>query len=442
MSDLSLDKLDEYVPLQVFALTDVYTVISLSQVNRYFNAISSAKQLWPSLVRDLSLRGLIDVPLEDILVNFSPNELIGEVKRAVVGPLAWSPESATAPTLMRQFTIPFEVADGSQVRSYGELLRGGRYTVFRTHDFLTGNNLLECWELATGCRVWTCTRTGFIIVHTAFQVCRGSKAKHSKFMFTYRDAHLLFLEVDLETVHSRELFQFHSALISQMNCASPQIEEDYIGFNLMKARNNLWITILMNWRSEEYIVFDIPSTQPNFFIVPGHIIFHKCSTPGSVRIYPISSLQRIWRPVSRFDLQDPVLDIQIIPEITVPVTGTVGPIVMITGCPTAPNPFICRRGPLTSGHLPNVEETDIAPDGTINHPIGTVSTHRLSYCTSTNTLEFTLQSTLPQPRHSGQISRAGYMRCGSGRSTKGSFLLTGQQLRTPHIMADWWFYTT
>jgi hypothetical protein len=110
-------------------------------------------------------------------VNFSPNELIGEVKRAVVGPLAWSPESATAPTLMRQFTIPFEVADGSQVRSYGELLRGGRYTVFRTHDFLTGNNLLECWELATGCRVWTCTRTGFIIVHTAFQVCRGSKAK-------------------------------------------------------------------------------------------------------------------------------------------------------------------------------------------------------------------------------------------------------------------------
>jgi hypothetical protein len=122
----------------------------------------------------------------------------------------------------------------------------------------------------------------------------------------------------------------------------------------------------------------------------------------------LSSLQRIWRPVSRFDLQDPVLDIQIIPEITVPVTGTVGPIVMITGCPTAPNPFICRRGPLTSGHLPNVEETDIAPDGTINHPIGTVSTHRLSYCTSTNTLEFTLQSTLPQPRHSGQISRAGY----------------------------------
>jgi hypothetical protein len=45
----------------------------------------------------------------------------------------------------------------------------------------------------------------------------------------------------------------------------------------------------------------------------------------------LSSLQRIWRPVSRFDLQGPVLDIQIIPEITIPVTGTVGPIVMITG---------------------------------------------------------------------------------------------------------------
>ncbi|KAJ7448927.1 hypothetical protein FB451DRAFT_1187433 [Mycena latifolia] len=78
---------------------------STLQVTKDFRALVSAKQLWISVVRELSWRYLIDPPAEENLEKLSAIELLHIVKRGVGGPLKLSPASSTPPTLARKIDV-------------------------------------------------------------------------------------------------------------------------------------------------------------------------------------------------------------------------------------------------------------------------------------------------------------------------------------------------
>ncbi|KAJ7098897.1 hypothetical protein C8R44DRAFT_888742 [Mycena epipterygia] len=94
--------LDTDILSHIFALTDVYTILSLSRVNKLFHSAAFIKQLWLSVARNLASRWLIDPPADEILEALSTDELVDEVKRGVVGPRIWSPTSSTL--LVRKIT--------------------------------------------------------------------------------------------------------------------------------------------------------------------------------------------------------------------------------------------------------------------------------------------------------------------------------------------------
>ncbi|KAJ6454706.1 hypothetical protein C8R45DRAFT_1111943 [Mycena sanguinolenta] len=80
--ELGLEELPADLLLRILFFADIYTVLTISQVNVFFHAIASTKQLWLLLTRDLFLRGLIDIPSDEVNLSLSSDELIAQIKRA------------------------------------------------------------------------------------------------------------------------------------------------------------------------------------------------------------------------------------------------------------------------------------------------------------------------------------------------------------------------
>ncbi|KAF7358852.1 hypothetical protein MSAN_01225200 [Mycena sanguinolenta] len=64
------------VLLQILADTDVYTILSISRVNRALHEVTSLRHLWLSVVLDLSHRRLIDAPPAETLSTLTKDELV------------------------------------------------------------------------------------------------------------------------------------------------------------------------------------------------------------------------------------------------------------------------------------------------------------------------------------------------------------------------------
>ncbi|KAJ7777741.1 hypothetical protein B0H14DRAFT_2963662, partial [Mycena olivaceomarginata] len=65
------------VLLVILSLSDVYTVLSVSLVNRQLRAISMSKQLWISLVNDLRMRSFIETP-PSALSQYATKQLLAK----------------------------------------------------------------------------------------------------------------------------------------------------------------------------------------------------------------------------------------------------------------------------------------------------------------------------------------------------------------------------
>ncbi|KAF7348515.1 hypothetical protein MVEN_01369000 [Mycena venus] len=264
--------LDEEILLEIFALTDIYTVLTLSRVSdsnicfsqsldldiskvtTRFRAIASTKQLWLLFVKQLFSPGLIDVPSDEILESWSCDELTSMVKRAVSGPRTWFPDSPTAPTLIRQFVVPLE-----DNRAFSTvLLPGGRH-------------------VSTG-------------VLGSFNTTASLDLDPSKFR------------------------------------VQNKIVEDYFGYilsNETDPENLNWIPFLVDWRTGQYIALNCLETKPDFRILPGYVLLTSPrSVPLSVRIYSILSLQQLWRPLSDFNLENATPESAITPTAVFSLRGT------------------------------------------------------------------------------------------------------------------------
>lgn len=95
------------------------------KVNKQFRAVALAKQLWISLLRNLHLRGLIDLAPGENFERYSTTDLIDEVKRLVLGPKTWSPAWSSGAVVGRQTVLHFSEEISRIIRA--TLLPGGRF---------------------------------------------------------------------------------------------------------------------------------------------------------------------------------------------------------------------------------------------------------------------------------------------------------------------------
>ncbi|KAJ7478236.1 hypothetical protein FB451DRAFT_1241662 [Mycena latifolia] len=306
--------LDADVLFRIFASVDVYTVLSLSRVNKSFRAIASTKQLWLSIVHDLAWRSLINPPADD-WESLSTTELQEEVRRAVVGPRTWSAPSAMPPTLSRQIVVPFEGLQGldnARLPGTDDWLACGRYLsyrVFRSSNI--GRNYIgvHCWDVRAKQRVWAWEQPGYTVKSMTFDVLGGGLQAIVSLVCDVHELHatqLSILEVDFKTGGSCPALELPAT--PGLRLGRPKISGEIVACRMSASS-----FLLGNWRTAEFIIFDAKNTEeneqppcnPTIVLCPGHMILASPRTglaPDHLRLYSISSFCALWRPSSDFDL--------------------------------------------------------------------------------------------------------------------------------------------
>ncbi|KAF8190968.1 hypothetical protein K438DRAFT_2018423 [Mycena galopus ATCC 62051] len=300
-----LDRLVTDLVLYILALTDVYTILSASRVNKFFHSITLAKQLWIPIVRDLVTRGLSDFPADEDLSAHSAEALVEEVKRAVAGPHTWFPQSRSGPTIYREVKLEYAVPGGDGSR-FARWLPGGRHILFQD-SARVGNieiSWLRCWEIDAAQRreVWDITCVGTLQA-AAFDFRTGSKLIVSLVLNNgHGFSSILLLEVNLSTGASSYLFQLGPTIVWPWRM---RISDDYMAWQGTAGDS---IIVLINWLSGEFIAFESTEKSATFELFPGHILLayptSRASTPCSLHLYSIASLDHLWRPVSEFNFND------------------------------------------------------------------------------------------------------------------------------------------
>jgi hypothetical protein len=153
--------------------------------------------------------------------------------------------------------------------------------MFRTQVFGTQvqdreyfKELLECYNVSTGHRVWNWSRKGFGVLDPQFDVCRGSKVTMSLILWPWQfglyvvpfsfcgsilnhtcsgmSFEVLLLEADFESGHSREIIHFFER---GFKFQGPQIADDYWGCTAL-VNDMEWIPLLVNHRTKQYIAIE------------------------------------------------------------------------------------------------------------------------------------------------------------------------------------------
>ncbi|KAJ7738732.1 hypothetical protein B0H16DRAFT_1569635 [Mycena metata] len=301
-----LNELDIDVLSHIFILTDVYTIMSLSKVNKSFHAISRAKHLWVSVVRDLYARRLIDLGVDEVLEECSTQTLIDKVRRVVLGPSTWSPSSPIAPTICRQMT---HLLDSPRMRF--ELVPGGRYLVLfvwrGSHAFGVGGDVdVECLEVASGRRVWSWGRPGHRVSHTEFDFSCGSEAVVCVVSSDLEEPfsnQIFFLSVNFETGDTIELLGLPEL---PFLLGRPRISGDFFACAVSGSTSSAECIVLVNWRTADFILLNMKSAQ--FNLVHGHLITLRRASESTVcltnylRVYSMATLHPFWHPLREFDI--------------------------------------------------------------------------------------------------------------------------------------------
>ncbi|KAJ7869581.1 hypothetical protein B0H14DRAFT_3579221 [Mycena olivaceomarginata] len=125
------------------------------QVDRFFHALVSCRQLWIAVVRHLGSLGLVDPPPDEVLLTLSQPALTDEIKRVVIGPRIWSCTSRDPPTIARQYS---KVESGpTQTGRIPKLVPGGK------HIFLASGETIRVLEVHSALPVWSWERAGYLV---------------------------------------------------------------------------------------------------------------------------------------------------------------------------------------------------------------------------------------------------------------------------------------
>ncbi|KAJ6483327.1 hypothetical protein C8R45DRAFT_931938 [Mycena sanguinolenta] len=296
--------LNEDVLTQTLLLSDIYSILSFSRVNKSFRRLALSKHLWFSLVVDLSSRYLI--PNGHAIHDCTTSQLIAKVKYLMCGPETWSQRSSVPPTVSFSKTFP-------PVKN-GHVLPGGRYFAGRL-----GSDNLQCYDILTGREVWSHTLKNWITLWAIEMLHDGHTAIFLFYDFNPKHEFSI-VQVDLTTGISDELSHLEFYARIGGNFDHPIISGDFLALGLTGMEYDRKIMVV-NWRKREYVILASKHSDalPNNYVVfvPGHIIVAAVAhePPHELRIvaYPLRSFASRWRSLDEFtDLPPP--EIRIDPE--------------------------------------------------------------------------------------------------------------------------------
>ncbi|KAJ7615640.1 hypothetical protein DFH06DRAFT_123665 [Mycena polygramma] len=251
--------LDEDVLPAILTACDVYAVVSLSRVNKFFRAIALSEWLWRALVHGLSAR--YHIPDLHAIDSYCTTQLIAEVKRLIRGPATWSEQSSRPPTLAS--------AKAFLAGNCVQFLPGERFFAdFRGSSFC-------CHDVASGSCVWTSPVPSTCIKVWTAEMCDDGKSaiffliqtasgRNREELLLFRgphlpppdDSELSIVEVDFRTGESEILFEV--VLHSRVGvCCHPAVFGSFLGMELIYTpwgRSERAVMVL-DWRKRVFVTF-------------------------------------------------------------------------------------------------------------------------------------------------------------------------------------------
>jgi hypothetical protein len=216
-------------------------------VNKNLRRIAYSKQIWIYLIDYLAAKGLIDLPHDRPLQEYSTAELIEEVQRIVLGPKTWSRQRRLSPLIALEFRIPRTRPDGQPKLFSVQLLPGG------THLVVEYTSRIELWHVAASAVIW------FLEDNWTTRVCRYSielcDDQRSASLATLDTPYLLrLIRIDLSTGGSTEIFKVEPPSQYPHFGCRPVICGDFFGCVLESWANHCFM--VGNWRTEKTVIIN------------------------------------------------------------------------------------------------------------------------------------------------------------------------------------------
>ncbi|KAJ7288722.1 hypothetical protein C8J57DRAFT_1707083 [Mycena rebaudengoi] len=301
MGGSHLENVAEDILCLILMLCDIYTVLSVSQVNKSLRRIAYSKQIWICLIADLSARGLIDLPHDRALQTYSVVEMFEEVKRVVLGPQTWSRPELT-PIISREIKVSNSSADDT--RSH-ELLPGGIYLLVEQSFHL------ELWHVPTSAVIWSLNCP--LVSRSKYSIELVDHQRSAIFQYFNLPRLMRFIHIDLDTGYSKKVFELVSP--QETSFASwPKISGDFFHCGLWGPTEGNYF-MAGNWRTGTTAMFKCESpTEVNPWIplqtnlVAGHIFSARHLPPQSLWIHTFSLKDFFsrWQPTRLTSIDDAI----------------------------------------------------------------------------------------------------------------------------------------
>ncbi|KAJ7132496.1 hypothetical protein C8R44DRAFT_774116, partial [Mycena epipterygia] len=331
--------LPEDVIYQVLCLSDIYSVLCISQTNKYLHDFALSPIIWRSLVEDLRKRNFLDRLSAADIRTMSTQSLMSVVRRLVVGPEAWaarriqslptiqSPKTRVFSRILRNLTSTRgqQTADPPTVQACAQILlhpsippavraphltkfkvlRGGKYALFiHVRDAL----VLGCWRVVENSLLGTYnTRlsTPHISDFEAEVLPGGEQARIVMCILAGTDQ-LGFVEV-----MSWDFGTGATELLSTTACAdydlgsSPKISCSVAAVRVYQKWPRMEMCLIIDWRAQQYCKIFCPTSDhfPFFMdLIPGYLILTVTAASGTtqdIAVVSIASLADSWVPVGQ-----------------------------------------------------------------------------------------------------------------------------------------------
>ncbi|KAJ6505300.1 hypothetical protein C8R45DRAFT_972288 [Mycena sanguinolenta] len=292
---MPFETLGEDILLRVLCLCDVYTVLTVSAINKPLRRIALTKQLWLFLVQDDSLRGALELPPPNRkkLKHLSTKQLIEFIKAAVIGNFS-------------SRTTDYRVALGEMQQKYDSyFFPGARY--FLLHCRLQAG--LHIYDVWSGQCVWT--RLTPPRPHAQYQIDFAPGSPIVRILLVQADPAngwtVQVEEVDLTTGIARQIFDL--GFFAGGFGSSHGFAGDVFLWTMSRTRYGDTKILLVNWRASTYVILGWnPSLDRSIKLIPGHIVstYHDNELSGQLvlTVTTLDAFSTHWRPLTNPNFHD------------------------------------------------------------------------------------------------------------------------------------------
>ncbi|KAK6996320.1 hypothetical protein R3P38DRAFT_3072397 [Favolaschia claudopus] len=253
---------------------DVWSILKVSALNRYFNNLAFTQQVWLAIVRNLGEQGLVDLPTEAVLGTLTPKDVIEEIKRVVIGPQTW--HDCSYPKSVRD-----HVLDLTFVPRASGLMPGGRYIYASDHQ------QFHLFKLDATQSVWSWK------VPSLMQLVGLSVGPITSIVTLDSDRgfHLFAIQVDMDLGNSSEVLHFYT---TAMDVSPVAVWQSYLVYHTSIG------FLFLNWVPKEFVFLEeTPHAFSSYAFSSGYL-FHLGS-PDRLCLHFITSFDGLWRPLDEFD---------------------------------------------------------------------------------------------------------------------------------------------